>query len=127
MVVLELDPTAAVGNDLAKEIRAVVRGFEENAGRTVQLRDNHPLRSADDECPLIRHQGNLAEEYFLLLDVPDRLLPGRLVLLKHGQLEGNFQRRRIVHSALLALVHLVLQLEADRVTAFLAERDSIGR
>src|ERR1019366_1119385 len=39
LVVLELDPRAAVRNDLAQEVRAVVRGLEEDARRAMQLAD----------------------------------------------------------------------------------------
>ena len=49
LVVLELDPAAAVRNDLAEEVGAVVRGLEEDAGRTVQLRDDDALGAVDDE------------------------------------------------------------------------------
>src|SRR5258708_7960402 len=43
LVVFELDPRAAVGNDLAQEISAVVGSLEEYAGRAVQLADDNAL------------------------------------------------------------------------------------
>src|SRR5579871_5649063 len=43
LVVLELHPRSAIRNDLAQEIGAVVRRLEEDAGRTVQLRNDHAL------------------------------------------------------------------------------------
>ena len=49
LVVLELDPAAAVRNDLAEEVGAVVRRLKEDAGRTVELRDDDALGTVDDE------------------------------------------------------------------------------
>src|SRR2546427_509539 len=48
-VVFKLHPGASIGNDLAQEITAVVGGFVENPGRTVQLADNDALSPVDDE------------------------------------------------------------------------------
>src|SRR4029077_5454778 len=42
-VVLEFHPRAAVGNNLAQEVAAIVRGLEKHARRTVQLADDHAL------------------------------------------------------------------------------------
>ena len=49
LVVLELHPAAAVGDDLAQEVGAVVGRLKEDAGRTVQLRDDDALGAVDDE------------------------------------------------------------------------------
>ena len=91
----------------------------------MELRDDHAFGSANDERAFVRHQGDLAEEDFLLLDVSDRFPVGALFLLEDGQLDRDLQRSGIGHPALLALVDVVLQLEAYRVTAFLAERNAV--
>src|SRR5215470_2002263 len=93
LVVLELNPRTAVGNDLAEEVGAVVRGLKEDARRTVQLRNDDALGSVDDERAVLRHQRNVAEEDFLLLDVADGLRAGLCVLVvdrkAHSDLEWS--------------------------------------
>ena len=120
-VVLELHPRSAVGNNFSQEVAAVVRRLEENSGRTVQLTDDYALRSIDDERPVLRHQRNIAEENFLLLNIADGLRARVRVFIVNRQTNGDFQRRGIRHPALLALVHVVLQLQRDRVSALVAE------
>src|ERR1035441_4074699 len=71
LVVLELDPRAPARNDLAQEVRAVVRVLEEDARRAMQLADDHALGTVDDEGAVLRHQRNVAEIHFLLLHVAD--------------------------------------------------------
>jgi len=124
-VVLELHPGAAVRNDLAEEVRPRVGRFVEHAGRTVQLADDHALGAVDDKGAVVGHQRNVAEEYFLFLDVADVLGAGIGVLVVYRQPDGHFQRRGIGHAALLALHHVVLQLHAHRVAALVAERRRI--
>ena len=75
LVVLELHPAAAVRNDLAEEVGAVVRRLKEDAGRTVELRDDDALGAVDDEGAVLRHQRDVAEEDFLLLHVAQVLTP----------------------------------------------------
>jgi hypothetical protein len=121
LVVLELHPRSAVGNDLAQEVGAVVRGLEKHTGRPVQLRNNHALRAVHDERAVRRHQRNVAEEDFLLLDVADGLVAGLGVLVVDGQADRHLQRRREGHAALFALLLVVLQLQAHGVAALVAE------
>ena len=54
LVVFELHPRSAVGNDLAEEVGAVVGRLKEHAGRTVQLADDHALGAVDDEGAVLR-------------------------------------------------------------------------
>ena len=124
-VVLELDPRAAVGNDFPEEIAAVVGRFVEHAGRAVQLADDHALGAVDDEGAVVGHQRNIAEEDFLFLDVADVFRAGVRILVVDGQADGDLERSGVGHAALLALVHVVLQLHADRVAALLAERGRV--
>ncbi len=124
LVVLEFHPRSAVGNDLAQEVGAVVGGFEEHAGRTVQLADDHALGAVDDERAVLGHQRHVAEEHFLLLDVANGAVAGLRVLLVDGQTHGDLERRGVGHAALLALAHVIFQLQSHRIAALVAE---VGR
>ena len=126
LVVLELDPRTAVRNDLAQEVGAVVRGLEEHARRAVQLADDHALGAVDDEGAVLRHQRNVAEEDFLLLHVADGAVAGLRVLVVDREPHGDLQRRGVRHAALFALGHVVLQLQAHRVAALVAEIGRVG-
>ena len=125
LVVLEFHPRSAVRNDLAQEVGAVVGGFEEHAGRTVQLADDHALGAVHDERAVLGHQRNVAEEDFLFLDVADGAVAGFGVLLENREAHGDLERRGVRHAALLALAHVILQLQADRVAALVAEVGSV--
>ena len=74
VVVFELDPAAAVRNDLAEEVALRLNAFKEHARRTMQLRNNDALGTVDDERAVLGHQRNFAEEHFLFLDVADGLV-----------------------------------------------------
>ena len=126
LVVFELYPGSTVGNDLAQEVRAIVGGFEEHAGRAVQLADDHALGAVHDEGAVVGHQRNVAEEDFLLLDVADGAVAGLGILLINGQPHGDLQRGGVGHTALFALVDVVFQLQADRIAALVAEVRCVG-
>ncbi len=121
LVVLELDPRAAIGNDLAQEVGAVVGGLEKHAGRAVQLRNDHTLGSVHDKCAVRRHERNVAEKDFLLLDVLDGLVAGLRVFLIDCEAHGDLERSGEGHAPLFALLLVVLQLQAHRVAALVAE------
>ena len=91
-------------------------------GRTVQLADNDALGAVDDERAVLGHQRNVAVENFLFLDVANGLRAGVGILVVNSQTDGDFQRRGIRHAALLAFVHVVLQLHGDWIAALIAER-----
>src|SRR5208283_4274972 len=124
LVVFEFDPGSAIGNDFAEEVRAVVRGLKEHARRAVQLADDNALGAVDDEGAVLRHQRNVSEEDFLLFDVADGAGAGLGVLVPDGKPHGDLERSGIGHAALLALGHVVLQLQADWIAALVAE---VGR
>src|SRR5208283_5462154 len=124
LVVFEFDPGSAIGNDFAEEVRAVVRGLKEHARRAVQLADDNALGAVDDEGAVLRHQRNVSEEDFLLFDVADGAGAGLGVLVPDGKPHGDLERSVIGHAALLALGHVVLQLQADWIAALVAE---VGR
>src|SRR4030095_16425930 len=119
-VVLELHPRAAVGDDL-RDIERLVFRVEEGARRAVELRDDDALGAVDDERPVLRHQRDVAEIDLLLLDVADGLDAGLGVLVPDDETDGDLQRHGVGHAALLALVDVVLQLEADGVAADVAD------
>ena len=125
VVVLELDPASAVGNDLAEEIALRRNALKEHAGRAVQLRYDDALGAVDDEGAVIGHQRNFAEEDFLLLDVADRLGAGFRVLVVDGKADGHLERSGVGHAALFALGDVVFQLQANGIAAAVAERDDV--
>jgi len=90
----------------------------------VQLRNDHALGAIDDEGAVGRHEGNVAEENFLLLDVADGLVAGLGVLVVDGEADGDLERRGESHAAFFALLLVVLELQADGVAALVAE---VGR
>src|SRR6202035_284920 len=120
-VVFEFHPRAAVRNNLAKEIGAIVSAFKKDAGRAVQLADDNALGAIDDEGAVLGHQRNVVVENFLLLDVANGLRAGVGILVVNGETNGDFQRRRIGHSAFLTFVHVVLQLHGHGIAALVAE------
>ncbi len=125
LVVFELHPRSAIRNDLAEEIGAVVRGLKEHARRAVQLADDHALGAVNNERTVLRHQRNVAEENFLLLNVANRAVAGLRILVPDRQTHRDLQRSGIGHAALFALGHVVLQLQANRVAALVAEVRSV--
>jgi len=68
----------------------------------MQLGDDDPLCSVDDEGTVVGHQRDLAQIDLLLLDVLDRLVLGVLVIDHQTQFDP--QRCRIGGSAKLALL-----------------------
>ena len=118
-VVLELDPRAAVRDDLRDEQRLVF-GVEERARRPVELRHDDALRAVDDERAVLGHQRDVAEVDLLLLDVADGLRAGLRIFIPDDQADRDLQRHGEGHAALLALVDVVLQLERDGIAADVA-------
>src|SRR5207248_9593597 len=86
-------------------------------GRAVQLRDDDARGTVDDEGAVLRHQRDVAEIDLLLLDVADGLDAGLRILVPDHETDGHLERHGVGHAALLALVDVVLQLQADGVAA----------
>src|SRR6202041_1037314 len=61
VVVLELDPAAAIRNDFAEEIALRRNALEKHAGRAVQLRYDYALGPVDDEGAVVGHQRDFTE------------------------------------------------------------------
>ncbi len=119
-VVLELDPRATVRNDL-RDVERLVFRMEEGARRPVELRHDDALGPVDDEGAVVGHQRDVAEVDLLLLDVADRLDAGLGVLVPDHEPDRDLQRHGVGHAALLAFVHVVLELQADGVAADVAD------
>src|SRR5882762_4353962 len=118
-VVLEFHPGAAVRDDLRHVERLVLR-VEEGARRSVQLRDDDALGAVDDEGAVLGHQRDVAEVDLLLLDVADGLDARLGVLVPDHEADRHLERHGVGHAALLALVDVVLELQADGVAADVA-------
>src|ERR1700722_3057104 len=91
----------------------------------MQLADDYAFGAVDDERAVFRHQRNIAEENFLFLDVANGLRAGVRVFVVNREADGDLERRGIRHAALLALIHVVLELERDRIAALVAERGRV--
>ncbi len=113
-VELEVQPRPAIGNDprgeqqLARAVRLALVVVEEDAWRTVHLRDDHTLGAVDGEGALVRHERDIAHVDVLLLDVLDRAGARFLVGLKHDQAQLDLERRGIGHVALDAFLDVIL-------------------
>ncbi len=83
---------------------------EENAGRAVQLADNDPLGAVDHESPAFRHQGDLAEIDFLLLDVADQFLLAASIRVKNYKPDHDFKGCGISHALLNTLLYIVFHV-----------------
>src|SRR3569833_2239952 len=125
VVVLDLNPASAVRNVLAEEVALRGNALEEHARRTVQLADNDALGTVHDERSVVRHQRDFAEEDFLFVDVADALGSGLGVTRINREPDGDFERRGIGHATLFALRLIVLELQADRIAALVAEGDDV--
>ena len=124
-VVLELHPTSPVRDGLGHEHRPVVVGLEEYSRRPVKLAHDDPFGAVDDEGAVVGEEGDLSEIDFLLFDVPDLLVARGGVLLKDFQADLDLEGDRVGHPPFLALLHVVLELEGDGISADVADSDAI--
>ena len=112
---LDVEPGAAIGDDargkqqLARRVRLALVMVEEDARRTVHLRDDDALGAVDDEGAVRRHERHVAHVDVLLLDVLDRLRAGILVHIEHDQAQRHLERRRVGQVALAAFVDVELR------------------
>ena len=90
----------------------------------MQLAYDHALGAVDDKGAILRHQRDVAEKHFLLLDIADRFRSRFRILVIDGEANGHLERRRVSHAALFALRLVILQLQTHRVTALVTK---IGR
>ena len=121
-VKLEVQPRPTIGNDpagkqqLARRMGLALVMIKEHAGAAVHLGHDHALGAIDDKGAIGRHQGHIAHEHILLLDILDRFGAGILVDIEHDQTQLDLERGRIGHIALHALIDVILglfQLVAD--------------
>src|SRR5262249_45711452 len=82
--------------------------------------------TVDDERTVLRHQRNIAKENFLLFDIADALVAGLGIFVVNRQPDRDLERSGIGHAALFALGYVIFQLQANRITALVAEVRRIG-
>ena len=70
----------------------------------MQLRDDHPLGTVDDEGAGLGHERNFAHVNFLLLNVLDGALRSRALLVVEHEMQLHAQRGRVSHTPQLALL-----------------------
>ena len=85
----------------------VHRGVVVHTRRTDELRDDHALRTVDDEGAVVGHQGEVPHEDLVLLDV---------VRFEVGHTDADLEGRLVGHVALLAFLDRVAGVRIDRVT-----------
>src|SRR4029079_3366873 len=83
--------------------------------------DDDALGAVDDERAVLRHQRDVTEIDLLLFDVADGLHAGLGILVPHHETDRHLQRHGEGHAALLALVDVVFQLQAERIAADVAD------
>ena len=113
----EFDPGSAERDDPRREKTRAVgvqRLFEYDAGGTVKLAHDDPLRSVHDERSLLRQERQIPEIDFLLQDIAGTLFVVLADRLEDDQPEPRLQRRGVGHVALDALLDLVLRV-SERV------------
>src|SRR5579872_5403581 len=87
----------------------------------MELRNDDALSAVDDKGAVRRHQGNVAEEDFLLLDVANGLVAGLRILVIDRETDRHLQRGGERHAALFALLLVILQLQSDGIAALVTE------
>ena len=108
-VLFEFQPRAAVGHDGGVEhllARLVLGGRVVHAGRTDELGDNDALRAVDDERAVLRHEGQIPHEHFLI---------EHLVLHLVDETDLDPEGQGVSGVAVAALLFVVLGLVAEAV------------
>ena len=90
----------------------------------MQLADDDALGPINNESPVLRHQGDVAKENLLLLDVANGTV-ARLILIPDGEPHRDFERRRVGHAPLFAFRYVIFQLQPNRIAALVAEVGSV--
>src|SRR6266550_6200546 len=109
LVVLKLDPGAAIRNDLGDVNRAT---FEEDSRRAMQLGHDHALSSVDDESAVVGHQRNFTKEDFFFLDVANRFYVRVRIFVVDSQPDLYLEGHAIAHAALLTLLLVMFVFES---------------
>ncbi len=112
---LDIEPRTAIRNDarskqqLARRMGLALVMIEEDARRTVHLRNDHALGAVDDEGAVVGHERHIAHVHVLLLDVLDGLRTGVFVNIEHDKTQRHLERRRISQIALTAFINIELR------------------
>ena len=109
-VELEVEPRTPIRDDPGREqqltggMRLAAVMIEEHARAAVQLRNDDPLGTVDDECAVFRHQGQFPQIYLLFAHVLDGLLGAARLLVEDDEAHLHPQRSREREAAQLALL-----------------------
>src|SRR5690606_24626104 len=103
---LEIQPRATVRNhprgikEFSGAMRLALVMIEKDPWAAVHLRDDYPLRTVDDEGPVLGHERYIAHVDVLLLDALDLAGSRVIVDFPNDQADGHFERRGIIDPAL---------------------------
>ena len=115
---LKIQPGTAIRNDarrkeqLARTMRFAAIMFKKGPRRTVQLRNDHALRTIDNERARRRHERNFTHVHFLLFDFFNRI---RRFAIHDDQTHPGTQRRGKSQAALLTFFDIEGRL-GQRIT-----------
>src|SRR5581483_8368760 len=115
-VEVELDPGAAVRDHprreqrLAGGERLALVVVEKDTGRALELAHDHALGAVDDERALVRHEGQFTEVDFLTPLLADGLRLRLLVVIEHDEAQGDLERDRERHAAVVAFLDRVFRI-----------------
>ena len=99
--------------------------FEKDAGRTMQLGNDHTFRTVDDKRTGRSHQGQFTHIDFLLLHFLDNGF-GRRLLVENNQTHLGTQRRRQCQATLLAFLDIERRI-TQRIGNKLKSRETVMR
>ena len=127
---LVLQPRAAVRDDGAGQQRQICLQIDLlaviDAGGTDDLADHHALGAVDDKGAAVGHQGEVAHEDLVLLD-----LAGLLVVQAHQHFHGGgirgVARLALLHVVLGLFVHAVINEAQFQITGIVHDGGHIGK
>src|ERR1700686_4682039 len=114
LVVLKLDPGAAVRNDLGD---VKLSALEEDTWRAMKLGHDHALGSVDDESTVVSHQRNFTKENFFFLDVANGFHVRIRIFVINGQPDLYLKGHAVAHAPFLTFLLIMFVLEADGLAA----------
>ena len=112
-ILFEFQPSPAVGDDRRLKhfsARLVLFGFIIRAGRTDELRHDDALRAVDDKGAVIRHEREIAHEYFLIDDFVFDLVDE-----PHFDAERERVRRVAVPALFLVILGLIAEFMTEKI------------
>ncbi len=116
LIEFEIDPGSPIRNnagvveELPPGMRFDLVLIKKDPGGAMELADDHPFRPIDNECPILRHQGNFTEIDLLLLHRLDALGFRLLIHVPNDQADGHLDWSSVGHSPEETLLHVILGL-----------------